>query len=348
MRLRNRVSTCLRRSASLICFFIVSTVLAAACAGGEPQDTLHSNGHVTAITRGLFYPVFWIAVGVFVLVFGLLLFSLIRFRDRGGRQLPVQIHGSTRLELTWTAIPTLMLLGIAIPTIATLVQVNTTPPDAMVIDVIGHQWWWEFDYPQQNVTTDSGSSISIPKQVVTADEMHIPAGKAVRVNLHSNDVIHSFWVPTLAGKQDVIPNHDGGIWFSAYQPGTFDGQCAQFCGEQHALMQFRVVADTAADFQSWINSQETTASIASLPQAFDSNGCSGCHTISGTSAAGLVGPNLTHFASRSRFEEMDNNPNDVQRWITDPQRIKHGNDMKIGQLSQQDTQSLLTLLESLK
>ena len=344
MRLRNRVSTCLWLCASLICL----TLVTAACAGGDPQDTLHANGHVTAIIRGLFYPVFWIAVGVFVLVFGLLVYILIRFRDRGGRQMPVQTHGSTPLELTWTAIPALMLLGIAIPTIATLVQVNTPPPDSMVIDVVAHQWWWEFDYPQQNINTDSGTTINIPQKVVTADEMHIPAGKPVRVNLHSNDVIHSFWVPTLAGKQDVIPNHDGYIWLSAYQPGTFDGQCAQFCGEQHAQMRFRVVADAPADFQSWVNSQTPNASIGSLPQAFDSNGCSGCHTIAGTSAAGQVGPNLTHFASRAWFEEMENNPDDVRRWITDPQGIKHGNDMKIGKLSDQDTQSLLNLLESLK
>jgi cytochrome c oxidase subunit II len=146
----------------------------------------------------------------------------------------------------------------------------------------------------------------------------------------------------------VIPNHDGGMWFSAYQPGTFDGQCAQFCGEQHALMQFRVVAQSQSDFDNWISTQKASASTSNLPQSFDSNGCSGCHTIAGTSASGTVGPNLTHFLSRAWFEEMNNNPDDVKRWITDPQGVKHGNDMKIGALSDQDTQSLLNLLESLK
>jgi cytochrome c oxidase subunit 2 len=330
MRLRNRIPTRLLAGFGIMCLLL----LAAGCTGHDPQDTLNPQGHIAAVTKALFYPVFWIAVAVFIFVEGLLLFILVRFRDHRGRQMPVQTHGHTGLELTWTAIPTLMLLGIAIPTIATLVHVDTTPANAMEIKVVAHQWWWEFDYPNDGI--------------VTADELHIPAGVPVHVSLHSNDVIHSFWVPTLAGKQDVIPNHDGGMWFSAYQPGTFDGQCAQFCGEQHALMQFRVVAQSQSDFASWVSSQKATASTTSLPQSFDTNGCSGCHTIAGTSAAGTIGPNLTHFASRAWFEEMENNPDDVTRWIKDPQGIKHGNDMKIGQLSPQDTQSLLNLLESLK
>jgi len=150
----------------------------------------------------------------------------------------------------------------------------------------------------------------------------------------------------------VIPNHDGGMWFSAYQPGTYDGQCAQFCGEQHALMQLRVVAQTQGDFDAWIASQKPNANLGAvggtLPKAFDSDGCSGCHTIGGTSAAGKVGPNLTHFASRSWFEEMDNNADNVQHWISDPQGIKNGSDMKINPLSSDDVQSLLTMLTNLK
>src|SRR5437764_11853807 len=146
-----------------------------------------------------------------------------------------------------------MLLGVAIPTVATLVHVDTTPPNALEINVTGHQWWWEFEYPQQGITT--------------ADELHIPAGVPVHVHLHSNDVIHSFWVPVLVGKQDVIPNHDGGLWFSAFQPGTFNGQCAQFCGEQHALMLFRVVAQSQSDFNSWVSAQQAPASLTSSQKA---------------------------------------------------------------------------------
>lgn len=345
MRLRNRPATRLLACASLV----LPLFLLAACSGSDPQNTLSPQGHIAAITAGLFWPIFWIAVGVFVLVEGLLVFAMFRFRARSGRPMPVQIHGNTTLELTWTAIPALMLLGIAIPTIATLVQVNTTPANAMEINVIAHQWWWEFDYPDQHI--------------VTADELHIPAGVPVHVHLHSNDVIHSFWVPVLVGKQDVIPNHDGGMWFSAYQPGTYFGQCAQFCGEQHALMQFRVVAQSQDDFNNWVSNQQADANLSSAAQsvltgdttqtdagaqALINNGCTGCHTIAGTNAQGTVGPNLTHFASRAWFEEMDSNPQDIQRWISGPQTVKPGNDMNIGHLSDQDVQALVALLSNLK
>jgi cytochrome c oxidase subunit II len=341
---------------------LASPILAAlltSCSGADPQNTLAPRGDVATMTANLFWPVFWIAVGVFVLVEFLLIFVLIRYRARRGRELPVQVHGNTTLELTWTAIPAIMLLGVAIPTIATLVHVDTTPDNAMEINVIGHQWWWEFQYPKQGI--------------VTADELHVPAGVPVHVHLHSNDVIHSFWVPQLVGKQDVIPNHDGGMWFSAYEPGTYFGQCAQFCGEQHALMQFRVVAHTQSDFNSWLSSQQAAPSLGSAAKAvldgdtsvtdpgataFVAAGCTGCHTINGTkNAVGKVGPDLTHFASRSWFEEMDQNPENLRRWITDNQRgpdltgpahIKSGNDMKIGDLSSQQIDALVTMLENLK
>ncbi|HTE85408.1 MAG TPA: cytochrome c oxidase subunit II [Dehalococcoidia bacterium] len=350
MRLRNSRRTRLLGAATLL----IPLLVLAACSGSDPQNTLAPQGHIAAVTSGLFWPVFWVAVGVFVLVEGLLVISLIVFRSRRGRQLPVQVHGNSTLEITWTAIPALMLLGVAIPTVATLVHVDTTPANAMEINVIGHQWWWEFDYPQEGI--------------VTADELHIPAGVPVHVSLHSDDVIHSFWVPVLVGKQDVIPNHDGGMWFSAYKPGTYDGQCAQFCGEQHALMQFRVVAQSQDDFNTWLAGQQASAVLSPSTRAglqgdssikdpaadaFFNNGCIGCHTINGTNAKGTVGPNLTHFASRASFEElgshmMDNNPDNVRRWITDPQGIKPGNDMKIGSLSSADVQALVNMLQGLK
>jgi cytochrome c oxidase subunit 2 len=346
MRLWKRCPARLLSAASLV----IPLLFTAACSGSDRQNTLAPQGHIAAVTAGLFWPVFWLAVAVFVLVEGLLVIALIAFRSRRGNQLPVQVHGNTKLEITWTAIPALMLLGVAIPTVATLVHVNTTPTNAMEINVIGHQWWWEFDYPQEGI--------------VTADELHIPAGVPVHVNLRSADVIHSFWVPVLVGKQDIIPNHDGGgMWFSAYQPGIYDGQCAQFCGEQHALMQFRVVAQSQDDFNTWIAGQQASArlspsTLAGLngdasvndpaANAFFNNGCIGCHTINGTNAKGTVGPNLTHFASRSWFEEMENNPDNVHHWITDPQGIKPGNLMKIGALSSADTQALVTMLQGLK
>jgi cytochrome c oxidase subunit 2 len=340
----------------------IPLLLASACSGSDPQNTLSTQGHISAVIAGLFWPVFWLAVAVFVLVESLLIFALIRFRGRPGGAVPKQIHGNTTLELTWTAIPAVMLLGVAIPTVATLVHINSTPANAMQINVIAHQWWWEFDYPQQDVNIN-GSTVSIPKEIVTADELHIPAGVPIHVNLHSDDVIHSFWVPVLVGKQDVIPNHDGGMWFNAYNPGTYYGECAQFCGEQHALMLFRVVAQSQDDFSSWLSGQQAPANLSSQAlavltgntsatdagaQALINNGCTGCHTIDGTNAKGTVGPNLTHFASRTWFEEMDNNAQNVQKWISGPQVVKPGNDMKIGHLSDQDVSALVALLTNLK
>ncbi len=358
MRLPERLPTRILTCAGLS----IPILLASACAGSDAQNTLSPQGHITAVIAGLFWPVFWIAVGVFVLVEALLIFVLVRFRSRPGGPVPKQIHGNTTLELTWTAIPALMLLGVAIPTVATLVHIDSTPANSMQINVIAHQWWWEFDYPQQDVNVN-GTTVTIPQQIVTADEMHIPAGVPIHVSLHSADVIHSFWVPVLAGKQDVIPNHDGGMWFNAYHPGTYDGECAQFCGEQHALMLYRVEADSAGDFSSWVQDQTSAASLSSQAhavltgsssstdpgaQALINDGCTGCHTIDGTNAKGTVGPNLTHFASRKWFEEMDNNPQDVQKWISGPQQVKPGNDMKIGHLSDQDVSALVALLTNLK
>lgn len=318
-------------AASVVAFVLVM----AGCSSSDPQNTLAPHGPVAGMIKDLYFPVFWIAVGVFVLVEGLLFFILVRFRGGDSRELPVQTHGNTRLEIGWTIVPALLLAGIAVPTIVTLSRVNTTPANAMQVNVIAHQWWWEFDYPDQ--------------KIITADELHIPVGVPVHLLLHSDDVIHSFWVPTLAGKEDVIPNHDNTMWLSASDAGTYSAQCAQFCGEQHALMQFRVVAQEQSDFTSWVSDQKSSASSSGQgAQVFLNGPCVACHTIAGTAAQGKVGPDLTHFASRSWFEEMDNNPDNLAKWLRDPQGIKHGNDMKIAPLSDQDVQSLVDFLESLK
>ena len=314
-------------------------MLSSSCSSTDPQNTLAPQGHIANVIQGLFYPVFWVAVAVFVLVEGLLLFAMVRFRERPGAEMPVQLHGNTRLEIGWTVAPTVILSVVGIFTIATLIHINTTPANAMQVNVIAHQWWWEFDYPDHNIKT--------------ADELHIPAGVPIHVTLHSADVVHSFWVPTLAGKEDVIPNHDNTMWLNAYQPGTYSAQCAQFCGEQHALMQFRVVAQSQDDFNAWVSDQTSSASMASAgAQLFLKGQCVACHTIDGTAAQGTVGPNLTHFASRAWFEEMDNTPDNVSSWLSSAgssqQPIKHGNDMKINSLSDQDISSLVDFLESLK
>ena len=314
-------------------------LLVVSCSGHDPQDTLAPHGHQAAVIKGLFYPIFWIAVAIFFFVVAVLIYSLIRFRDRPGREMPVQIHGSTPLEIGWTLAPTLLLGIISIFTIATLVQINNTPKGAMQVNVIAHQWWWEFDYPEYKITT--------------ADQLHIPAGTPVRINLHSDDVVHAFWVPSLAGKTEVIPNHDNGLWLNAYQPGVYSAQCTEFCGEEHALMRFEVVSQSQADFNTWVKQQQTPPPPAldqkdAGQQAFMNGPCIACHTIDGTSAQGKIGPNLTHFGSRTWFEEMDNTPENVAKWLHDPQAIKPGNKMPNYHLSDQDIQSLVAFLESLK
>lgn len=311
--------------------------LVASCKASDPQNTLSPHGHTAAVIKGLFMPILWIAIAIFVLVAGLLVYALVRFRDRGGNELPVQVHGNTRMEIGWTVAPTLLLAVISVFTIATLIKINKTPANAMQINVVAHQWWWEFDYPQYHITT--------------ADELHIPAGVPIRVNLHSDDVIHAFWVPTLAGKTEVIPNHDNGMVLSAYKPGVYSGQCTEFCGQEHALMRFEVVAQTQSDFNAWVKDNQGAANLNKSSagyQAFINGPCVACHTINGTAAQGKVGPNLTHFASRAWFEEMQNNPQDVAKWLHDPQAVKPGNKMPNYHLSSKDIQSLVGFLESLK
>lgn len=333
----SRKSTLARILLSLGMLALLALVVS--CSGHDPQDTLDPQGHQAAVINGLFYPVFWIAVAVFFFVVAILGYCLIRFRDRGDREMPVQIHGSTPLEITWTLVPTLILGVISIFTVATLVNINSTPKGALEVNVIAHQWWWEFDYPEYKITS--------------ADQLHIPAGRPIRLSLHSDDVIHGFWVPSLAGKTEVIPNHDNGLWLNAYRPGVYSAQCTEFCGEEHALMRFEVVSQSQSDFDGWVKGQQTTPAPAmnqssAGAQAFFNGPCIACHTIDGTSAQGKIGPNLTHFGSRTWFEEMPNNPDDVTKWLHDPQAIKPGNKMPNYHLSDQDIQSLVGFLESLK
>ncbi|MGI8554229.1 MAG: cytochrome c oxidase subunit II [Dehalococcoidia bacterium] len=312
-------------------------LLLVSCKAADPQNTLlGTHGHVAADIAKLSWGVFWAAAVVFVLVEGMLLYILVRYRDRGDRELPVQVHGHTKLEITWTIVPTLLLAGVAVPTLFTLIHIDTIPKDSMTINVTAHQWWWEFQYPDGKFTT--------------ADEMHIPVNRNIHLILHSNDVIHGFWVPKLAGKTEVIPNHDNEMWIDATEANTYSAQCTEFCGEEHALMRFEVIAQPQAEFNSWMVGQQAQAADLGHPgaQTFLKGPCVACHAIGGTAAVGNVGPNLTHFASRAWFEEMDNNPDDVAKWLHNPQAVKPGNLMPNYNLSDQDIQSLVGFLEGLK
>jgi cytochrome c oxidase subunit 2 len=327
---------------------LVALVVLAGCTG-DPQDTLTADGVVSEKITELFWIVFAIAVVVFVLVEGALVFALIRYRHRRDRagQLPTQLHGSTPLEITWTIIPTVILAALAIPTISTIRELDAAPEDALEVRVIGHQWWWEFQYPESGV--------------VTADELHIPVGRPVKVTLNSADVIHSFWVPKLAGKTDVVPNHNNTMWFQAKEAGVYSGQCAEFCALSHAKMKFSVVAESQADFDAWLRAEAapaptpTTELARQGEQAFFGLPCIGCHTIKGPTVNGLqalgtTGPNLTHFALRDRFAGswLENNPENLRLWLQNPPAIKPGSLMPNYNLTDEQITQLIAYLESLK
>lgn len=305
--------------------------LLSACATGNRQSTLDPEGPIARTQDNLFQPVFWIAVGVFVLVEGLIVFALFKFKDRGNRpDEPKQIHGNAKLEFTWTLIPALLLFGIAIPTVATINDLQKPPAeDAVRIKVIGHQWWWEYQYED-------------PK-IVTANEMVIPTGQEVYVEIESVDVIHSFWVPRLAGKQDAVPGRTNALRLQADKPGTYYGQCAEFCALSHANMKLRVIALEPAAYQQWLRDQDAPAKVPTSGDAaaglalfqntdrLGNDTCIQCHAIEGIEgAAGTLGPNLTHFASRGSFagSMFDNDVNEGGKKVAD--WIKFSRDLKAG------------------
>ena len=324
---------------------LLLAVGSAACIGDKnPQDTLSPRGPAAADAKALFYPAFWIAVVVFFLVEGALVYFVVRFRHRRGvDRLPRQVHGNTRAEIAWTIAPTLLLGLLSIPTVATIYHLapsRYSDSNPINVSVIGHQWWWEFDY------TDLG--------VTTANELHIPTGRAIVLTLGSVDVIHAFFVPQLAGQIDAVPGHQNQLFIQADKAGTYLGQCTQFCGASHAFMRFRVMADTPDDFTGWLNGQKQgpvapTSSTQAGAQDFANGACIGCHTIQ-TVSTGKVGPNLTHFGTRTTLAgaTLDNTPDNVAKWIRDPQAVKPSAKMPNLHLSEQEITDLVAYLESLK
>jgi cytochrome c oxidase subunit II len=370
-----------RKKVRLVLGLVALAVVLAACSTNSslPQNSLDPQGPYAKKIDNLFDPVFWIAVGVFVLVEGLLVIAIFRFRHKPGRAIPAQTHGNSKLEITWTILPAVLLAGISVPTVATILELNRHPAGQVLnVDVSGHQWWWEFDYPGQHIRT--------------ANVMHIPAGENVYVSLCGvgdtesgtpyggtcgdqpppgigYSVIHSFWVPKLNGKQDVVPGRTNHLTLFADHPGTYYGQCYEYCGFSHANMKFKVVAQTPADFQAWVAAQQApaltppTGSLAAKGEALftGANGeggqCIACHTINGLQnpathqpldATG--GPNLTHFASRDCMSGcmMPNTPANVSRWLADPRAIKPGSWMPDYHLTPSEIQALTAYLESLK
>jgi cytochrome c oxidase subunit 2 len=271
---------------------------------------------------------------IFVVVEGILIYSLRRFRRRnaiGGTE-PPQVYGSTPIEIAWTAAPTLVVFVLVLVTTRTLWEVNVPPPEprpgdnALFVTVVGRQWWWEYTYEQYN-----GGTLAF----TTANELHIPASepgvdRPVYLTLKSADVAHSFWVPRLAGKTDLIPGRTNNMWFQTDQPGLYVGQCAEFCGTQHANMLLRVVVESPGDFERWLENEKRPASenpsASGGRSAFLGQSCVNCHRVRGTPARGRYAPDLTHLMARQTLAAgmMANTPENLRHWIDNPQQIKPG------------------------
>jgi cytochrome c oxidase subunit 2 len=274
------------------------------------QNSLEPKGPKAQQIYDLFVPILIIAivVGIAIIVATVVLALKFRYK-KGTNENPKQVHGNTRLEIGWTVLPALLLAIIAVPTVATIFDLAENPgPQALQVHVVGKQWWWEFKYPDA--------------KVVTADEMVIPTGRDVYVKLDACEgsgatkvcnVIHSFWVPELSGKKDVVPGQTNTLTLNADKPGTYLGQCAEYCGLSHANMRFRVIAKSPADFQTWLSEQQqgpvnplvdSNGDPAGSTQELLTNavnfGCTNCHIFDDSSKASY-GPNLTHLASRTTF-----------------------------------------------
>lgn len=342
--------------------FVIGAALllvALACFPSHPQSTFDAAGPVARSQLNLFYIIFWVAVVVFVVVQGIMVYAVIRFRRKQGQdQIPAQIHGNTRLEIAWTIAPAIVLAVVAVPTVITIFDNARIPDleDAVQVKVTGHQWWWEFEYfTSEEIAKEEADRERVGRgeieraeaykpvpHVVTANELNIPVGVPVSVVLESDDVIHSFWIPKLAGKVDVVPNNRNTIWFQADEPGTYFGVCAEFCGIAHAQMRFRVIAVEEPAFKDWIESQQ--APPAAMAPVMGLKGCLVCHTVNGLDAPGIQqtrmdaflrgdprypAPNLTFFASRSTFAGgvSELTEANLREWLEDPDKVKPGNHM---------------------
>ncbi len=346
---------------------VVGGLLLAACEMyTAPQTTFVPQASNADAIYDLFKPIFWLAVAVFIIVEGLLIWSIIRYRRRPDDGIPLQIHGNTPIEIAWTILPAIIVVGIATLTFRTQGQIVTLPADPIRVNVIGHQWWWEFEYPEYGFTT--------------ANELHLPAERGVVFHLTSDDVIHSFWIPRLSGKTDVVPGHTNVMSFTTYGPSTtpIRGQCAEFCGGTHAMMALWTIVEPQADFDAWVTQQRQAAAVppgvpapagaaqgggqaqpgsleAQGYQLFATKGCVGCHAIGGyPGAVSDVGPNLTHVGSRETIVSgwLENTTVNMDRWLRNPDEVKPGNRMgsviKLGTLNDQEIEALTAYLASLQ
>ena len=313
------------------------------------HSALEPVGPAAAQILRLFYQYLDVAALVFTLVIGSLGFALSRKPEGAERADRSQAAARGRARaVSWaTAATVLALLGLLIASVTTGHAMALLPANhPLRVKVIAHKWWWEFRYPVSGPAS----------QFSTAYELHVPTGRPVELELVATDVIHSFWVPSLSGKRDAIPGKHNVLLIQADRPGVYEGQCAEFCGTEHANMRFLVVADSASQFTAWRDHQLSSPAPPADPlrqrglEVFMSSRCSSCHAIAGTDAFGTVGPDLTHLASRRRLAmgTLENDPMHLSQWIDDPQNAKPGVQMPSTPLRSFDRQALLTYLGGLE
>lgn len=379
------------------------------------QSTIVVDGPVARAQLEVFYVTCWVTLFVFIIVGAVLAYATLKFRAKSDAdehaEPPPQGHGNPLVELGLIGGSVLALVIIAIPTLKAIWFTYDIPAEekanAYEITAVGYQWWFRFEYPGEQATIDAATKMPL----VTGNELVIPAGRPVRINLRTVDVIHSLWIPKLAGKVDMIPNRANFLWLKADKPGYFWGQCAEYCGDSHAVMRFRVVALGPREFNEWLDQQlQPARTVAArpadasrpLPQfaalrsfrqnetgitekfdadplaswrskqtpekdenaelvakgrsVFAAKACISCHTVRGHAGAGVAGPDLTHIGSRSTIGAglLENNREQLRRWLHNPGAVKPGNKMAKGYvdnkitLTAEDEVALVAYLESLK
>ena len=330
---------------ALTTFALALFVAGCGPASDYKQSTLDPQSDFTRMIHQLYQVEYYLALVVFVLVEAALVYVVLRFRGKPDDPEPEQVHGNTTLEVIWTAIPALILAALAVPTVKTIFRTYEVPQgDALQVEVIGHQWWWEFRYPQYGL--------------ITANELHVPTGRTVSLRMITQDVLHSFWLPQLAAKRDVFQQRTTTLWFTAEKEGLYPGQCTEFCGIQHGRMAFQVVAQSPQGFEEYVaalkasapapvpvpaptdsakptalaGTTTTTLGATTLvadstqgAQLFMMKGCVGCHSLDATKVMG-IGPNLAGIGTRKYIAAgwLENTDANLAKWIQHPQDVKTG------------------------
>jgi len=281
---------------------------------------------------------------IFLVVSGLLGYAIWKFRAKPGEsdKEPPQVYGSLQIEMAWTVIPIIITALLILVTARTIGEIQNAPipEDAEQVRLVGHQWWWEVHYPEHGI--------------VTANEIHVPVDEITHFTLQSADVIHSFWVPQLAGKTDCVPNRNNHTWIEPHEVGVYLGNCAEYCGTQHAGMRLRVIVQTREAFDRWVANQKkepvADPAVEAGKLAFEQTSCVNCHRIGGTLAEGVFGPDLTHFGSRQTIAagEAPLTPETLREWLRDPQTMKPGALMPDMKLTKQEINDIADYLMSLK